>query len=818
MSASGPIFRRDLSISRQEADGEVVHVVKDLASERFFRFGAAEWFIIERLDGTTTSEEIGAAAKAEFGEELDPDTLAAFVESLRQRGLIEPPEDAAEDGSRRATAAGAGPHRRRLRGSLLYLRYKVIDPDALLDRMVGRLRFCFTPAFVALSAASILLALAVVLANGAELARDIGGIFTIETLVVAWFVILLTTVLHEFAHGLTCKHFGGKVHEIGVLLLFFNPGLYCNVSDAWLFPEKSRRLWVTFAGSYFEFFLWALSVLVWRVSAPETLFNYIALVVIATSGVRVLFNFVPLIKLDGYYMLSDWLEIPNLRARAFGYLGSRVKALWSWRRAPRLEVSPRERRIYLTYGVLAFLFSMLMLFWIASRIGGFLIENYDGAGFLIFMGLLFLVSRGPFKRLFTRGPGAGLAQNTAGAVSRRVVYSLALGGFVLALVVVRIDMPVSGEFNILPAHNADVRAQVEGLIEEIAVAEGDAVEAGQIIARLAGLEKRAELAKIEAQVRQVQADLRGLKAGPIAQEIAVTRQEMETAKTRLEHARNRYAEYRAINRQKIARAHSGVEKAQEQLRFARLELKRLRPLIDKRLISQKDFSQSQERVAVRTKELDESQADLRVAMADDLAEVRQDQAVAEQEIMEAKAKLDVLLAGSRPEDIEAMAAELARLEAERGYVARQLELLVIHSPIDGIVTTAKPQEKIGELVERGDLILEIHEYRTAIGEILISEKDIGEVRLGQEVTLKARAYPGRSFTGVVTAIAATAMAEEEGLKRKVVRVNTEVENGDLALKPEMTGYGKIYVGDRRLIEIVSRRFVRFFRVEFWSWW
>lgn len=197
---------------------------------------------------------------------------------------------------------------------------------------------------------------------------------------------------------------------------------------------------------------------------------------------------------------------------------------------------------------------MLMLFWIASRIGGFLIENYDGAGFLIFLGLLFLVFRGLFKRLFTRGPGAGLAQNTAGAISRRVVYMLALGGFVLALIIVRIDMPVSGEFNILPAHNADVRAQVEGLIEEIAVAEGDAVQAGQVIARLADLEKRAELAKIEAQVRQTEADLRGLKAGPVAQEIAVTRQEMETAKTRLEHARNRYTEYQAINQQKIARA------------------------------------------------------------------------------------------------------------------------------------------------------------------------------------------------------------------------------------------------------------------------
>ena len=818
------MFRRDLSISRQEADGEVIYVVKDLATERFFRFGAAEWFIIERLDGKTPPEEIGAAAEIEFGEELDQNTLAAFVESLQSRGLIEPPVDADQDGARRTPpqAPSGGPNKRRLRGSLLYLRYKVLDPDALLDRMVGRLRFFFTPAFVAVSAACVMVALGVLFANGEELARDIADIFVIETIVVAWFVILLTTVLHEFAHGLTCKHFGGKVHEIGFLLIFFNPGMYCNVSDTWLFPEKSKRLWVTFAGSYFEFFLWALSVLTWRVSAPETLFNYIALVVIATSGVRVLFNFVPLIKLDGYYMLSDWLEIPNLRARAFGYVGSRLKALWFWRKAPKLEVSPRERRIYLTYGVLAFFFSVLILFWIASRIGGFLIENYDGTGFAVFMGLLLIAFWRPLKRLFGRAPtggsGGGLMRSTSGAASRRTVYLLFLGGLALAFVFLRMEMTVSGEFNVLPTHNADVRAKVEGIIEAIQVAEGDRVREGQVMARLSDLEKRAELAKIEAEIRRARADLKGLRAGPIAQEIAVARLEVETAKTRLEHARNRYTEYRAMNQQKIARARSGVEKAQEQLRYARREWKRLQPLIDKKLISQKEYAKSQELVAVRAKELDEAQGDLKVTMADGLAEVRQDQAVAEKEIMEAEAELEVLLAGSRPEEIEAMEAEVAHLEAERDYVAKQLELLVIKSPIAGVVTTAKPREKVGELVEKGDLILEVHDYATAIGEIYVSEKDIGEVRLGQEVALKARAYPGRRFIGTVTAIAATAMEREDGLNRKIVRVSTEVENSDLALKPEMTGHGKIYVGERRLIEIVSRRFVRFLRVEFWSWW
>ncbi len=313
------------------------------------------------------------------------------------------------------------------------------------------------------------------------------------------------------------------------------------------------------------------------------------------------------------------------------------------------------------------------------------------------MGLLSIAFWRPLKRLFGRAPagspGGGLLRSTSGAASRRTVYLLFLGGLALALIFGRMEMTVSGEFNVFPTHNADVRAQVEGLIEEIAVAEGDVVEAGQIIARLADLEKRAELAKSEAQIRQTQADLRGLKAGPIAQEIAVARQEIDTAKTRIEHARNRYEEYRHMQAAKIARARSGVEKAQEQLRFARREWKRLQPLIDKKLISQKEYAKSQELVAVRAKELDEAQADLKVTMADDLAEVRRDQAVAEKEIMEVEAELALLLAGSRPEEIEAMEAEVARLDAERDYVAKQLEFLVIRSPVIGVVTTAKPQKK-----------------------------------------------------------------------------------------------------------------------------
>src|SRR5437762_11088942 len=138
---------------------------------------------------------------------------------------------------------------------------------------------------------------------------------------------LAVSIAHEFAHGLTCKHFGGEVRELGVLLLYFQPAFYCNVSDAWLFPEKSKRRWVGFAGPYFELFLWACAVLVWRLTDPETWLNSGALAVLAVSGVKTLLNFNPLLKLDGYYLLSDALDMPNLRQRSYAYVGGRLKRL-----------------------------------------------------------------------------------------------------------------------------------------------------------------------------------------------------------------------------------------------------------------------------------------------------------------------------------------------------------------------------------------------------------------------------------------------------------------------------------------------------------
>jgi len=103
-------------------------------------------------------------------------------------------------------------------------------------------------------------------------------------------------------------------------------------------------------------------------------------------------------------------------------------------------------------------------------------------------------------------------------------------------------------------------------------------------------------------------------------------------------------------------------------------------------------------------------------------------------------------------------------------------------------------------------------------EIAVPEKEIADVKVGQKVVLKARAYPHTHFEGNVTSIAPVASEPEEARAERTVLVTTQLDNSPMLLKPEMTGHAKIYCGEQRLVNIVMRRFVRFFKVEFWSWW
>ena len=133
-------------------------------------------------------------------------------------------------------------------------------------------------------------------------------------------------VIHEFGHGLSCKTFGGEVHEMGVLLLCFSPCLYCNVSDAWTLPSKWHRIIISFAGIYVELMIAAAATFVWWNSPSATFAQHLCLSLMVVCSVStVVFNGNPLMRYDGYYVLADWLEIPNLHDCA-----ARRETLGAW--------------------------------------------------------------------------------------------------------------------------------------------------------------------------------------------------------------------------------------------------------------------------------------------------------------------------------------------------------------------------------------------------------------------------------------------------------------------------------------------------------
>jgi putative peptide zinc metalloprotease protein len=739
-------LRRDLVFSRQETDEGVVFVVKEPNSKRFFRIGEVEHFVARQFDGATPLEAVRRRVEERFGASLTPETLQHFVQSLFGRGLLE----------RDASSAPIPHHARgRIRGNLLYLRLKAFDPDRALETILRRTRWLFTPAFGALCGIGFTVALGITLANAAEIARALQALSLVESLVLAWLTLTGVVVIHEFAHGLTCKYFGGSVHEMGFMLLFFQPALYCNVSDAWLFPERSKRLWVGFAGVYFDLTIWALATLLWRVLDPHTAVSQMAVVVMATTGVKTLFNLNPLLKFDGYYLLSDYLEIPNLRPRAFAHLRARFRALWGAGEAP--DATRRERRIYLLYGLAAGAFSLLVLSLLSRWVGGWLVSRYQAWGFVLFASLLVVFLRGPIGRALARlGDALGMGRRRLGALRRPRVVIPALLVVLLLLSALPMQLRVGGEFVVLAAHNADIRPQVDGIIEAVFVSEGDRVAAGDPVASLSDRDLRAELEQVLAEIAEQRARHRLLLAGPSAEEIGVEQ--------------------------------TAVEKAEERVRYARIHLDRFTQLHEQQLSSLTEYEEAKEHVAIREKELEEAAGELRL-----------------------------LRAGTRPEEIEAVEAGIARREARHHHLEAQLEHVRITSPIAGIVTTPKVEEKLGEYVARGELIAEVHELERVNAEIAVSEKEIADVHLGQPVTVKARAFPGRSFAGTVTSIAPAA-THSEAYGESRITVATQLENPGLLLKPQMTGTAKIHCGERRAIALVTRRLVRYLRVEFWSWW
>jgi putative peptide zinc metalloprotease protein len=497
------------------------YVVKDPRTGAFFQFGEEEHFLLTQLDESRTAEAVCAAYAERFGEPLSEDDLDEFIELARSQEFLESASGVAPAPREPPTLPQPGWPARQ---SILHWRKSLWDPDRFFTWLALRIGFFWTPAFLLVSAGCILCAASLVWANRQELAGSLTHALRWETAILVWLTLLLIGILHECAHGLTCKHHGGEVHEIGFLLLFLMPCFYCNVSDAWLFKEKSKRLWVTFAGGHFELFLWALAVLAWRLALPGTLLHYLAFVVLSVGGVQTLFNFNPLLKLDGYYLLSDGLEVPNLQQRSLDCLKGRLRwLLWG---APR-PVGEARGRLLLGFGAATWLYALIFFALVLGVLFRFAGARWGVVG----LGGGALVGLVTTRSLFREFSSGEVSKMIRLRYKRTVVWVLIMGNLAAALCLIRIEDRAGGAFQVRPVTRAELRAPVAGFLREVYCDEGDRVSPGAPVVRLEVPDLASRLAQKRAEVREAQAKLRLLEAGPRHEEVVEQRYRVERART-----------------------------------------------------------------------------------------------------------------------------------------------------------------------------------------------------------------------------------------------------------------------------------------------
>lgn len=466
---------------------------------KYFRFRPLEARVLRAFDGVRTAAEISELLAAQ-GTRIGAGAIAGFARQLAGMGVVE--RSLEERSAAQLERIRAERRTRRGVGDLLRIRRSLGDPDALLDRTLPALRWCYSRPFVAASLALFATYFAILAARWPEFQAQVAatllpGSLSLGTAALVWVVIVVISTIHELGHGYTCKRYGGEVHELGVMLLYFMPAFYCNVSDAWSFPERRARLWVTAAGPWVQMIVASLAAIVWCLTDPASAVSRVALVTMFTGGIStVISNANPLLPLDGYYALSDWLELPNLRHRASEYVTWWARCRVLQLELPEPDLTPRERRIVLTYGVLAAVYGAAVLavtagilLGVAWRVAGAL-----GVGLVLIPILAVLRSRmrglWASRQLIARRVRRVLPaswQRRRGSrhgPPRGVALGMTLGAALVAVLALPWPRTVDGTFDAAALRPQRVTAPAAGLVAEVLVREGERVAPGAPLARL----------------------------------------------------------------------------------------------------------------------------------------------------------------------------------------------------------------------------------------------------------------------------------------------------------------------------------------------
>jgi putative peptide zinc metalloprotease protein len=347
-------------------------------------------------------------------------------------------------------------------------------------------------------------------------------------------------LLHEFGHACATKVWGGEVHEMGVMLLVLMPIPYLDASAASAFREARRRVVVGAAGMMVEVFIASLAFFLWLEAEPGV-FRAVLFNVMLIAGVSaVLFNGNPLLRFDGYYILADLLQLPNLRQRSTQYLGHLVETRVFNVQKAEIEATPSERRWFVFFAIASFIYRNFVILAIAL----FIATKYFVIGVILALWVLVGAIVVPLARgLYFLVANTRLRRHRVRALT---ISSAVIGGTAALFLMVPVPLWTMAEGVTWAPEDTQVRVATDGFVTRVVAEPGSFVRRGHTLIESDDPELRPRIRFLEAQLQLLEVRARAARMDDRVQ-WELVQEEIASVAAELEHARRRHEELTIVS-------------------------------------------------------------------------------------------------------------------------------------------------------------------------------------------------------------------------------------------------------------------------------
>ena len=484
-------LKDSLRFTMRQSGGGITYLVEDDVTGRFFRVGLAQYTFMTMLDGNrTVSTALMKTATLLREHAIDETEAANLCKWAIESGLVE-----SETGN--SAARRHEQHEQQQKQKMvsylnpMMVRIPLFNPDVLVSTISRFTNFLISPLGAVIWLAVVIFGFFQLLSNWDAFFSNRVSSFSAEDFIwiaLTWVVLKL---IHELAHSLVCKKYGGRVGSCGILILLMIPMPFVDVTSSWRFDNKWKRILVSAAGMLSEVFMAAIACYVWVSVGPGPVQYHAGNVIIAASIHTLLFNINPLMRFDGYYMLADWLEIPNLSPNGRQWL----KGIFTWayfgkKPAPLKETAFRGLAVRI-YGVLAMLWFFTIAIGLSMAASGLI----EGFGLIVaLIGIVMWVGIPLFKLCKYVAMGTETDKpNRAWFAMAMLITACLIGGFLYGCPSPSVvSAPIVIEYELLSV----VRSNAAGFVKTIHVVDGQMVEEGDLLVTLENPELEQELSSL----------------------------------------------------------------------------------------------------------------------------------------------------------------------------------------------------------------------------------------------------------------------------------------------------------------------------------